>query len=672
MAEREVGRVDPPASPRIDLRIPGYDALSVIGMGGFGVVYTARQRSIGKIRAVKLLSQVELDDWARDRFDQERRSLRRLDGHDHIVQLIDAGFNEVGVPYLVMEYLRGGSLAERIAKGGRVNWTEAVPMAIKLAGALQFAHDAGVLHRDIKPENVLLSELRRPKLVDFGIARLFGANTADPSRKYLTWHHAPPEAFDAAYEWRSDVYALASTVVTLVLGHVPFPDEGERTTMDRIRADPVPDLRPLGVPGDVCKPLEQAMAKDIDHRPTSAEAFAVALQRAQAAVNVPVTALPEAPDIEGDPTTPPPVEPPGRYVEPEGPKPHWITFDPPGPVPQPDPEPTHLPKGDRTPAVPKPRRAHRRSRVAMLAALLVVLCAVASIASSAYAGSGYAVGLSANRVVVLDGRPEGFLWFQPAVVERTDISADALSVLDRQRVAQGRAFTSLRDARAYVESLRPPPPPPPPPPPAACKDRVPAALGASEVALTAGPYAATGFEPAVRLCLDDGWVLKEAVSADFFEFVDRASATQLPSVVNFVRVREIYDHRRTLASPEDVRGAIQRVPNDLGEWLANHRNVAEPAERVSVPNPPGASTSERVDVTLRDGYAYENCARCVLFFRFAAGRPCVKQEGERIRFYVFRIGTDTVVASISAPEADFGRFLPRAERLIATVEFGPR
>ena len=163
---------------------------------------------------------------------------------------------------------------------------------VKVAGALDAAHEAGVLHRDIKPENILVSQYGEPKLGDFGIARIEGANQTRSGVITATMAHAPPEIVEGKRPTEaSDVYSLASTLYTMIAGDGPFSD-GEETSIvtmiSRIVTRPVPDLRARGVPDPVCAVLEQGLAKDPAARPRAA-AFGRALQQAQRALGMPVT-----------------------------------------------------------------------------------------------------------------------------------------------------------------------------------------------------------------------------------------------------------------------------------------------------------------------------------------------------------------------------------------------
>ncbi len=273
------------------ISISGFEDPVEIGRGGFGVVYKAHQTGFERTVALKILPIAAADESARARFERERMAMGALSSHPNIVTVYGSGFTDEQQPYIVMEYMSRGSLGDRLAKQGPIPWNEAVAATIKVAGALDAADEAGVLHRDIKPENILVSQYGEPKLGDFGIARIEGANQTRSGVITATMAHAPPEIVEGKRPTEtSDVYSLASTLYALVAGDGPFSG-GEETSIvtmiSRIVTKPVPDLRARGVPDQVCSVIEQGLAKDPALRPRAA-AFGRALQQAQRALGMPV------------------------------------------------------------------------------------------------------------------------------------------------------------------------------------------------------------------------------------------------------------------------------------------------------------------------------------------------------------------------------------------------
>lgn len=271
----------------------GLEDLVEVGRGGFAVVYRARQARFGREVAVKVVS-ATADPQSARRFERECEAMGTLGAHPNIVTVFDAGVAPNGDPYLLMEYLPAGSLEDRLLRDGALPWEEVVDIGIKVAGALQTAHDATILHRDIKPGNVLVSQFGEPCLSDFGLARFHGASTTAGGVS-ATINHAPPEIFEGGgSSTAADVYSLGSTLFTLLAGRAPFARPGDESVLPiirRITEDPVPDLRPEGVPDDLCLVVEQAMAKAAGDRPASALAVAEALQGVQRAHGLAVTAL---------------------------------------------------------------------------------------------------------------------------------------------------------------------------------------------------------------------------------------------------------------------------------------------------------------------------------------------------------------------------------------------
>ncbi|HTN80428.1 MAG TPA: protein kinase [Acidimicrobiales bacterium] len=274
------------------ISITGFANPVEIGRGGFGVVYKAEQTGFERTVALKVLPIAAADESARDRFERERMAMGALSSHPNIVTVYGSGFTDDQQPYIVMEYMSRGSLGERLTKQGPLPWNDAVAATIKVAGALDAAHEAGVLHRDIKPENILVSQFGEPKLGDFGIARIEGAHQTRSGVITATMAHAPPEIVEGKRPTEaSDVYSLASTLYALMAGDGPFvggEDTSLVTMISRIVTHPVPDLRARGVPAEVCAVMEQGLAKDPAIRPRAA-AFGRALQQAQRALGAPVT-----------------------------------------------------------------------------------------------------------------------------------------------------------------------------------------------------------------------------------------------------------------------------------------------------------------------------------------------------------------------------------------------
>jgi len=207
-----------------------------------------------------------------------------LFGHPHIVGIIASGYTGADLPYIVMEDMTGGSLAAAIRARGHYGWQEALQFGLDLCSALEAAHTAHILHRDVKPENALFSRYGSIKLGDFGLASLAEGPETRTTASLVSLAHTAPEILDGAPRTAStDIYALASTMMTMLIGRPPFGRQGDESTasvVKRIAVDPPPDLRDRGVPSPACDALERALAKAPDQRYASAAAFRSALNAA--------------------------------------------------------------------------------------------------------------------------------------------------------------------------------------------------------------------------------------------------------------------------------------------------------------------------------------------------------------------------------------------------------
>jgi serine/threonine protein kinase len=236
--------------------------------------------------AVKVLRLA--DDATLRRFDRERRAMGRLSELDGIVTIHYSGFTAAGDPYLVMPLLPG-SLQEQLDRSEPMGWREAVGLMVVVARTVDEAHGQNVIHRDLKPGNILLTAGGAPLVADFGIAKLTGSNTAVQSTALtFTPSYSPPEVLEGAAPSKSaDIYGLAATLYALIAGAPPFVTESDESVfalMRRIADEPVTDLRPRGVPDQVCAVIEKAMHKDVEHRHRTSADLATELEDALATV----------------------------------------------------------------------------------------------------------------------------------------------------------------------------------------------------------------------------------------------------------------------------------------------------------------------------------------------------------------------------------------------------
>ncbi|MCH9021206.1 MAG: serine/threonine protein kinase, partial [Planctomycetes bacterium] len=207
-------------------QIPGFQILSKIGQGAMAVVFKAKQLSLDRIVAIKVLpKRLSENPEFVERFYREGRAAARLN-HPNIVQAFDVGESS-GYHYFVMEYIDGDTIYEKVTDGRCVPEAEALRIIIQTAGALGHAHMQGLIHRDVKPKNVMLTKDGTVKLADMGLAREVGdykTAAAEAGRAYGTPYYISPEQVrgDISIDCRADVYALGATFYHMVTGKVPF------------------------------------------------------------------------------------------------------------------------------------------------------------------------------------------------------------------------------------------------------------------------------------------------------------------------------------------------------------------------------------------------------------------------------------------------------------------
>ncbi|NQD88999.1 serine/threonine protein kinase [Paenarthrobacter sp. CM16] len=280
----------PPAPPP---PIPGFNYISLLGSGGFSDVYLYEQDRPRRKVAVKVLLSDLKTDGARRRFESEANLMAQLSSHPYIVTIFEAEITEDGHSYLAMEYCSKPSLDVRYRRQ-RFTVDEVLAVGIQVASAVETAHRAGIVHRDIKPANILVTDYNRPALTDFGISGTIGADTEeDDAGMSIPW--SPPEQFrgGAVDGVPLDIWALGATLYTLLAGRSPFvlpgQDNSQRELISRITNSPLPRLGRADVPESLELVLAAAMAKSPESRYSSAHAFALALQRIQAELNLSVT-----------------------------------------------------------------------------------------------------------------------------------------------------------------------------------------------------------------------------------------------------------------------------------------------------------------------------------------------------------------------------------------------
>lgn len=267
--------------------VPGYEILGILGQGGMGVVYRARQIKANRLVALKMIRTIEhASPIERLRFQIETEAVARLQ-HPHIVQLYETG--EVrGQPFFSLEYCDGGTLTEQIRKQ-RPSAQEAAAMIETLARAMHYAHLRGVVHRDLKPGNVLLAGTERiPKITDFGLAKRIDAEARDVSQSGAIMgtasYMAPEQAAGKVRDTgpAADVYALGALLYECLTGRPPFAGPQHVVLVRVLNDEPVPPARLAArVPADLETICLKCLSKDPARRYASAEELANDLRRFQ-------------------------------------------------------------------------------------------------------------------------------------------------------------------------------------------------------------------------------------------------------------------------------------------------------------------------------------------------------------------------------------------------------
>lgn len=265
-------------------RIDRYQVLEEIGRGGMAAVYRARDTASQAEVALKLVApHLSHDPNFARRFHQEAELLRKLT-HRHIIPVLDYGEAE-GYAYLVMPYLRVGTLNDRL-RAGPIGPQEGALLMAQLSEALQYAHDHGVIHRDVKPSNVLLDEQGNLLLSDFGMARLREAHSSLTGSMLVGTpaYISPEQARGEQATARSDQYSLGVILFELTTGQLPFVAESPIAVALKHISEPLPAARSASpnVPEPVETVILRATAKDPDQRFASVTEFNQAFQQALA------------------------------------------------------------------------------------------------------------------------------------------------------------------------------------------------------------------------------------------------------------------------------------------------------------------------------------------------------------------------------------------------------
>ncbi|MHC5036516.1 MAG: protein kinase domain-containing protein [Planctomycetota bacterium] len=249
------------------LPLPGYALLSKIGEGGMGAVFRAKQVSLDRDVAIKILApKLARDTFFIDRFFREARAAAAL-SHENIIRAIDVG-EASGHYYFVMEFVEGQTAHDLVLRKGPLKESEVLDIGIQVARALDHAHQHGIVHRDVKPENIMITEEGIAKLCDLGLARTAaGEGGAGVEEAVGTPNYVSPEQArgDTNVDIRTDIYSLGATLYHLATGSMPFKKLGSPlVVMARHLTEQIPYPKRINpkLSDGICNVLRKMMVKD--------------------------------------------------------------------------------------------------------------------------------------------------------------------------------------------------------------------------------------------------------------------------------------------------------------------------------------------------------------------------------------------------------------------------
>ena len=260
----------------------GYRLVELLGRGGMGIVFRAREVALDREVALKVLAlDPLLAPDAYDRFEREAKLAARLD-HPHIVPIFAVGRRN-NVAFYTMRLVRGGSVEEMLGGGKQLSLAHAIKLLRDVAAALDHAHRQGVVHRDIKPANILLGETGHALVADFGIAKALGPRDVGSTGTGIIGspgYMSPEQWKGADVEGRADQYSLAIVAFEMLAGRRPFESPQIQDVLRMHLSAEVPPLSHYrtGLPDGLDAALRRALAKDPSHRFSSVSAFVDALE----------------------------------------------------------------------------------------------------------------------------------------------------------------------------------------------------------------------------------------------------------------------------------------------------------------------------------------------------------------------------------------------------------
>jgi WD40 repeat protein/serine/threonine protein kinase len=298
-AEESLAFLGPPVEPGSLGRLDHYEVLEMVGRGGTGVVLRAHDTKLRRVVAIKALApRLAASDAARRRFVHEAQAAAAV-RDDHVVAIY-AVSEDGPVPYLVMEYICGQTLEQRVQQGKALELREILRLGMQLAAGLAAAHAQGLVHRDIKPANILLENgVHRVKITDFGLARIAAEadSTATGVLAGTPLYMSPEQARGEPTDQRTDLFSLGSVLYTLCTGRPPFQADTTAQVLKRVRADrpqPVREINP-DIPDWLAGLINRLHTREASARSASAQEVADLLGKQLALLQqLPLTAPPAA------------------------------------------------------------------------------------------------------------------------------------------------------------------------------------------------------------------------------------------------------------------------------------------------------------------------------------------------------------------------------------------
>jgi eukaryotic-like serine/threonine-protein kinase len=270
--------------------IAHYQVTSILGVGGMGIVYGARDTKLGRDVAIKVLPPAFANDPDRlVRFEREAQLLASLN-HPHIAAIYGIE-HDADVHALILEFVEGETLANRIARGA-LPLDEALPVAKQIAEALEAAHETGIIHRDLKPSNIKLTAAGRVKVLDFGLAKaidvpLDAGATQSGAILGTAAYMSPEQAKSRPADRRSDIFAFGSVLFELLAGRPPFSGDSLPEILTAvIKDEPTWDSLPADTPDAIRRLLRRCLQKDRSHRLQSAGDIRLEIDEALVAPHV--------------------------------------------------------------------------------------------------------------------------------------------------------------------------------------------------------------------------------------------------------------------------------------------------------------------------------------------------------------------------------------------------